>query len=88
MQILQNASVDLRQRLLELFPIATLRATFSPKGSKERISRTLASDTKQLATIAAFVDENLPFCKQDCPARFPMMEMPCHAIRDSSGVNW
>lgn len=58
--------MDLRQRLLGLFPVATLREAFSNKGKKEEISRKLAStsDAQQLVEIADFVDKNLLFCKQ------------------------
>jgi len=64
--ILKRSSVDLRQRLLELFPATSLRKTFVSKGTKEKVSRTAASfsDTKQLNAVADFIDKNVPFCKQ------------------------
>jgi len=37
----QESSVDLRQRLLELFPATSLRKTFVSRGTKEKVSRTV-----------------------------------------------
>jgi len=64
--ILKDASVELRQRLLDLFPVANLRASFEVKGSKEAIAGTIAknSDAANLKKIAAFVDSAMPLCKQ------------------------
>jgi hypothetical protein len=65
-KILQRSSADLRQRMLELFPVASLRANFSLKGSKAWISSQLASSSvpADISKIAKFVDENMHFCKQ------------------------
>ncbi len=62
----QESSVDLRQRLLELFPATSLRKTFVSRGTKEKVSRTVASssDTKHLGAVADFIDKNVPLCKQ------------------------
>jgi hypothetical protein len=64
--ILQRSSADVRQRLLELFPVSNLRSSFSVKGSKESIAGSLARRTgsSQFDTIAEFVDENVQYCKQ------------------------
>lgn len=66
MSILQKASRDIRQRVLDLFPVANLRAGFSLKGTKESICRTaaLSQGQAQINLIAKFVDTNLNVCKQ------------------------
>jgi hypothetical protein len=58
--------LDMRQGLLELFPVASLRKAFDIKGSKDEIAQAVASSSRaqQVREIADFVDENLPSCKQ------------------------
>lgn len=64
--ILKEASVELRRRLLDLFPVATLRASFEVKGSKETVAGTIAknADPANLKKIAEFVDSGMALCKQ------------------------
>jgi len=68
MSLLDQASVDDRKRLLELFPATNLRHTFQTqaKATKEEICYAAAADTSpdQLGRIAKFVDEHLSCCKQ------------------------
>jgi len=64
--ILKKASVEDRQRLLGLFPVAKLRVSFTSKSSKEAICKAAAksSDQANLDKIADFADKNLNTCKQ------------------------
>ena len=66
MPILKDASVELRRRLLELFPVANIRSSFATKGSKEEVAATLAkpSDAVSIAKIAQFIDVSMALCKQ------------------------
>lgn len=66
MPILQNASIQDRTRLLELFPAADLRAVFQPKGTKAEICFAAAShsDETNIKRIAEFVDSHFGCCKQ------------------------
>ena len=69
MPILQQASIDDRKRLLELFPVANLRHAFQAKGTKatkEEICYSAAADNnqQQINRIAEFVDDHLSCCKQ------------------------
>lgn len=66
MSILQQASVEDRKRVLDLFPVANLKAFFSAKGSKEDICHAIASSNARpdIDRIAAFLDDNLNLCKQ------------------------
>jgi hypothetical protein len=65
--ILEQASVDDRMRLLELFPVKNLRQTFQAKGAKkEEICFAAASDAQpaQINRVAEFVDNHFSCCKQ------------------------
>lgn len=66
MAILEKASVDDRKRLLELFPLATLRESWNHKGRKEEICYAAAADTspEQMVKIAKFVEDHMGCCKQ------------------------
>jgi hypothetical protein len=69
MPILQQASIDDRKRLLELFPVADLRHAFQAKGAKatkEEICYAAAADNsqQQIDRIAKFVDDHFGCCKQ------------------------
>ena len=66
MSILGKSSAHLRQRLLDLYPVAKLREQSGQKGRKEGIAHTLSSssDPQKLAEIADFLDTNFRFCKQ------------------------
>jgi hypothetical protein len=59
-----TASVQDHKRLLELFPISNLRR-FWPnlKGTKEEVCQQ-AAETRNLALIGQFLDENFSDCKQ------------------------
>src|ERR1019366_10580520 len=60
----ETSSVQDHKRLLELFPIANLRRFWPDlKGTKEEICQ-LAAETKNLARIGQFLDENFSDCKQ------------------------
>lgn len=64
MEILKAANDKEIKRLLELFPIANLRAVWtSVKGNKEELCHEVAAG-HEYAQIANFVDENLGCCKQ------------------------
>ena len=58
--------MDLRQRLLELFPVASLRAGFASKGSKDEIARKVAMSSRAsgVDALVEFLDVNIGFCKQ------------------------
>jgi len=65
--MLQQASVEDRKRLLELFPVANLRQVFeSKKTRKEEICYAEASKSgnAQIKRVAEFVDNHLGCCKQ------------------------
>lgn len=66
MRIVQQASIDDRKRLLELFPIANLREAWAYKGTKQEICYAAAADTSeaQISKIVNFVDDNFSSCKQ------------------------
>lgn len=66
MPILERASVELRQRLLDMFPVTNLRSAFSLRGNKETITKQLATGTSKahLDDLAKFVDDHLALCKQ------------------------
>ena len=64
MPILQTATLQDRKRLLELFPLAVLRAAWPDlKGTKEEVCYAAAEATTAEA-LGAFVHANLPRCKQ------------------------
>ncbi len=64
MPILQDASVQDLKRLLELFPIANLRAEWpNQKGTKEELCFAVA-ELRNYELITRFVDENFCCCKQ------------------------
>jgi hypothetical protein len=64
MPIIDTASVQDLKRLLELFPIVTLRETWSDyKGTKEEIGFA-AGERRELDRIINFVDSNFGCCKQ------------------------
>jgi hypothetical protein len=64
--ILKQASVELRKRLLELFPVAALRESFSAVGSKGEIAAAVAKSTDDatLLNVAEFVDSRMTIGKQ------------------------
>lgn len=64
--ILDQASIDDRKRLLELFPVKNLRQTFQPRGAKEEIAYRAAADAQvaQIKRVAEFVDNHFSCCKQ------------------------
>lgn len=66
MGILQDASVEDRKRLLDLFPVSNLRHEWPSKGLKEEVCYAAAADASdaQITRLAAFVDDNLSCCKQ------------------------
>lgn len=67
MPILQQASVEDRKRLLELFPVAYLREAFgSTKTKKEEIcyAEATRSDAPQIQRVAKFVNDHVGCCKQ------------------------
>lgn len=66
MTILQQASIEDRKRLLELFPVKSLRKTFQSKGAKDEICSAAAADPHppQIKKIAEFVDNQFTCCKQ------------------------
>ena len=66
MAILEQASVDDRKRLLELFPVKNLRQAFNPKGAKEEIAYRASADAQaaQIKRVAEFVDNHFSCCKQ------------------------
>lgn len=66
MPILSQGSIDDRKRLLELFPIANLRESWNPKGTKTEICYAAAADSGevQISKLVNFVDHNFGCCKQ------------------------
>jgi hypothetical protein len=64
--ILEQASVADRKRLLELFPVKSLRQTFQSKGAKDEICSAAAADPQppQIKKVAEFVDSHFACCKQ------------------------
>jgi hypothetical protein len=69
MSILQQASIEDRKRLLELFPVTNLRQTFQSKGTKatkEELCYSAAAENgaQQIDRVAKFVDDHLCCCKQ------------------------
>jgi len=64
--ILQQASIDDRKRLLELFPVSVLRHGWEHKGTKEELCYAAAADASDpdRERVAKFVDEYLGCCKQ------------------------
>jgi len=64
MQILQQASLEDRKRLLELFPSTNLRKAWPKQtGTKEEICYALAA-ASNIPEATKFIDENLGCCKQ------------------------
>src|SRR5207245_9980493 len=64
MPILEEASVQDRKRLLELFPIATLRAVWPDiQGTKDEVCHAIG-EKQPIDQIVNFADEHLGCCKQ------------------------
>jgi len=67
MPIIQQATIEDRKRLLELFPLANLRQEWPTiKGLKEEICYSVAADATQpqIDKVTKFINENLSCCKQ------------------------
>jgi hypothetical protein len=66
MPILPQSSVDDRKRLLELFPVSTLRQSFQAEGTKEEICYAAGADNAapQIQRVTEFVDGHFGCCKQ------------------------
>lgn len=93
--ILSQGSIDDRKRLLELFPIATLREVWNVKGTKTEICYAAAADTSaaNIARIAKFVDDNFGCCKQhvyvyshDGTAPLPATVVDGESVLQTDGV--